>query len=1027
MIKNKEGRAKSTRTAEENLKFLDDAIDALTPDEKEVLDIMLAEMQQSQGGMSPLLDAFGDVEYKHRPVDIETFVKDDYFLGKTCDNLRPKLLDDLKELFESGYYNEIIYTGSIGWGKCLEALTEVYNVRSGRRSLVSEQSDLSVTSMTEGGRELEVRNATCFPSGEKPCVSLTLADGKQVTLSFDHPVYTSRGWVEASKIAATDLVATPRFMPPPEKALEVSDDLVKLVAYLMSDGGCTGPTTFTNETPEILEEFEILVNRLADISQYDKFHRHVVPGVSVVKNANSGNAATLRARGIRHLVKKYGCDSKATDKRVPAEFYGLSDTHVALFLNRFWACDGSVYAKSPKKIEVGLASEGLIDDLVFLLLRLGIRGRKSYKRKSYVYKGEKKWKDSWHIAITGRDQVLMFLDRVGDVFSKEDTCASLRKSYEGAKANTNTDVVPVGIEELKKIRRELGTRGVRLTSKYPCPKGQRLSRCKFERLVREYDYRGKYAWLATSDLAWERVKSLEDVGVKEVWDLTVPGTHNLVANNIVVHNTFTASIAVCRILYELSCMKDPHRSYGIAADSNISIVGLSVSEELATKVVFENIATKIDASPYFKEHFPYDRTKKEMRFPGHIWVAARATTTNAALGLNVVAALIDEGNFMAKSSDPRLEAVDKAEILYNSLKRRLKSRFQELGRLPGAIFIISSKMTSEDFTAKRIEASEKDQDPHVFVRDYALWEVMPDDTYTGENFFVLVGNEQTPSKILDDGEVVKLKADKPEGCVLLEVPVEFRVDFEADLEGCIRDIAGVATVSVSPYIQRREKIDEAVDESRTHPFSEPVLDSSRGGKFMWDQMVRPRLERGSMGMVEQERPILNPDAPRHIHIDAALRNDSLGFSMCHIGGWKDVIRRNEDGDTFVERAPMYVVDVVLQVVPPPGDEIILADVRQLIYNFTDKGYVITKVTMDQYQSADMLQTLAKKGYNVEVLSVDRTTDPYDNIKMAMYEGRMSYYRYPALLKELRELELRFLGNSSSEKTCGFILLHQKVK
>jgi hypothetical protein len=595
MIKTKEGRSMSTRTPEEDLKFLEDAIEGLNPDERECLDIMLAEMQQSQGGMSDLLDAFGDVEYKHRPVDMETFVKDDYFLGKTCDNLRPRLMDDLKEMFESGYYNEVIYTGSIGWGK-----------------------------------------------------------------------------------------------------------------------------------------------------------------------------------------------------------------------------------------------------------------------------------------------------------------------------------------------------------------------------------------------------------------------------------TFTASIAVCRIIYELSCMKDPHRAYGIAADSNISIVGLSVSEEIATKVVFENIATKIDASPYFKEHFPYERTKKEMRFPGHIWVAARATTTNAALGLNVVAALIDEGNFLAKGSDPRFEAVDKAEILYNGLKRRLKSRFQELGRLPGAIFIISSKMTSEDFTAKRIEASTND--PHVFVRDYALWEVMPEDTYCGDNFFVLVGNEQTPSKILSDDEVEKFKNHKPEGCVLIEAPVEFRVDFDADLEGAIRDIAGIATVSVSPYIQRREKIDEAIDLTRSHPFSELVYDSSKGGRFLWDQMVRPRLERGDVGgMLERDRPILNPNAPRHIHIDAALRNDSLGFSMTHIGGWKDVSRRNEDGDVFTERAPVYVADLLLQVVPPPGDEIILADVRQLIYNLSDRGYVITKVTMDQFQSADMLQTMAKKGYNAELLSVDRTTDAYDNLKTALYEGRMNYYEYPPLLKELRELELRFLGNSSAHR------------
>ena len=162
-------------------------------------------------------------------------------------------------------------------------------------------------------------------------------------------------------------------------------------------------------------------------------------------------------------------------------------------------------------------------------------------------------------------------------------------------------------------------------------------------------------------------------------------------------------------------------------------------------------------------------------------------------------------------------------------------------------------------------------------------------------------------------------------------------------------------------------------------------------------------------MVERSRPIINPDATRHIHIDPALRNDSLGFCMAHVGGWKNVERKTEDRKIYTERAPIYVVDVVLRVVPPPGDEIILGDVRRLIYELSEHGYVITSVTMDQYQSADSLQKLSKKGYNTSVVSVDRTADPYDNMKMALYEDRVRYYAYPILQKELRELELRFVG------------------
>jgi replicative DNA helicase len=43
--------------------------------------------------------------------------------------------------------------------------------------------------------------------------------------------------------------------------------------------------------------------------------------------------------------------------------------------------------------------------------------------------------------------------------------------------------------------------------------------------------------LATSDLWWDEVASIEDAGEAETYDLTVPGDHNFVADDIVVHNS----------------------------------------------------------------------------------------------------------------------------------------------------------------------------------------------------------------------------------------------------------------------------------------------------------------------------------------------------------------------------------------------------------------------------------------------------------------------------------------------------------
>lgn len=473
--------------------------------------------------------------------------------------------------------------------------------------------------------------------------------------------------------------------------------------------------------------------------------------------------------------------------------------------------------------------------------------------------------------------------------------------------------------------------------------------------------------------------------------------------------TFFASIGVCRVLYEISCLQDPFATFGLARDTNLSVICLSVNEALAVKVAFENIATKIKASPYFSEHFSFKPTKKELRFPNNIWVAARATTDTSALGLNAVSALLDETNFMptkGKQSE-RMGYVDHAEVIYNSIQRRMKSRLLKKGKLPGMLFIVSSKKTNDDFTARRIRASK--EDATVFVRDYALWDVKREN-YSDETFTVIVGSDQTPSRILEPIEVASVKAKPPENALVIDVPEDFRPDFESDLEGAIRDLAGCATVAISPFIHRREKILEAVQQdiklygTNRHPFSVMTYDPSKGGSFVWEKMIKDVEERQLMGPVATlRRPIINPQAPRHIHIDPALRNDALGFCMAHISKWVDVIRRSERGQ-YMERAPVYVVDLILQVTPPAGDEIILGDIRRLIYELHAHGYMITNVSLDSFQSRDTLQQLQQKGFNAEMVSVDTSLEPYDTLKTALYENRLFVYDYPVLTKELQQLE-----------------------
>jgi len=1001
------GRSWSTRTLEELEQFCKDDYAHLTLEEREVFKLMLDELEAEAAGTpvamphGRLMDVLGSADWKTTPVDIETFVKDPYFLGESCANMYPKLLEEMINLFKGEYY-EAFLCGGIGWGKCITFDTYLTNLATGERRRIGELvGQTPLVPSFDGKNIVAARASKIWKSGRKQCAKLVLASGQWLEASLDHPVLVASGEYEPlGSLQPGQLVARARSVPAPLQPLDISDAEVLALAYLIADGCLThAGHRYCKGDPRLVEDFKAQVAQVPEFREFG------------VQRFDRG-AWYVSFLGLNPWMQRWGINCQSKEKRVPARLFGLNDRQLALFLNRLFT-DGSVYVnQAPRKIELALASEGLIDDVQELLHRFGICARKSYAPKRSVKGGEQH--DAWRLQIADAPSILTFLAAVGPIFGKEPECAQLRACVEKIQSNTNWDVVPIGREELKDIRRETGPHNKAWWQKHgSVAQGSCMSREKFQRLCEAVNYTGQYRWYADADLVWERVASVTPTGMQDVYDLTVPGTHNAVANGIVIHNTFFASTGLCRVLYELSCMKNPQKSFGLTADSTIAVTCMSVSEALAIRVAFDNIAAKIKLSPYFNKSFSFRATKKELRFPSAIWVAARAATDSGALGLNTFAAFIDEANFYGKyyeqGSGSKAPPTDMAERVYDIIRRRIKSRFDRGGKLPGILFVASSKTTQDSFTERKIR--EYADDPHVFVMDHSNWAVKPEVFYDSQRFWVLVGNEAVPSRVLHAGEEKELQQELPENTILIDVPEDFRADFESDIEGSIRDLAGLSTVAINPFIQRREKIREAIDPKREHPFTTVLLDASKGGKFRWDQMVASRVERVGPG-VDQAimRPVLNPMAFRYVHLDLSLRGDATGFCMAHIGGWKDVLRRGLNGQQFVERAPIFVVDLMLKIVPPAGGEIILADVRHLVYDLTAHGYSIRRITLDSWQSADSIQQFKSQGYQSELLSVDVTADPYDALKTALYEGRVNMYDYEPVIDQLEKLQEDRRGN-----------------
>lgn len=138
--------------------------------------------------------------------------------------------------------------------------------------------------------------------------------------------------------------------------------------------------------------------------------------------------------------------------------------------------------------------------------------------------------------------------------------------------------------------------------------------------------------------------------------------------------------------------------------------------------------------------------------------------------------------------------------------RRRKSRFLKHGNLPGILCLVGSKRYPGQFTDQRVEAAKSD--PTIFVYDQRSWDVLPPDRFSGVWFSVFIGNDHQQPRILGAGE------KGPEELVM-QVPVEYREDFERDIHEALREIGGVSTLAAYPYLTNREAVAKCFGKHRS--------------------------------------------------------------------------------------------------------------------------------------------------------------------------------------------------------------------
>ena len=192
---------------------------------------------------------------------------------------------------------------------------------------------------------------------------------------------------------------------------------------------------------------------------------------------------------------------------------------IALFIHSLWAIDGRISVNETVDggtISLHARSRQLVDDIGMLLLRFGISTRVSSDRTG------------WTLEVAGVDDQRRFLQEVAVHGPLSPAAEQLLTMVRGRRDRASTSAprlrpTTVGDQPASwSIDRAEGL-----------VEDEQLDLVRVAELLDSLELDLE----AANDVLWEEIVSVEPDGVKEVFDATVAGGHNFVANGIAAHNS----------------------------------------------------------------------------------------------------------------------------------------------------------------------------------------------------------------------------------------------------------------------------------------------------------------------------------------------------------------------------------------------------------------------------------------------------------------------------------------------------------
>lgn len=445
------------------------------------------------------------------------------------------------------------------------------------------------------------------------------------------------------------------------------------------------------------------------------------------------------------------------------------------------------------------------------------------------------------------------------------------------------------------------------------------------------------------------------------------------------------------IMYRVMCLKDPIQYYSLKATDKIGFAFMNITKDLSEEIAVDKFQKTIQMSPWFMSRGTTRQRNNQVYWdpPSPINVIIGSQSSDV-IGQALLFSFFDEISFIKNLDIDKQK--QKALDMIDTAIGGMKTRFIKDGKNPTLLILASSKRSEKSFLEEHMKKKVQNEGENVLIVDEPVWNVKPKGTYSEKTFRVALGNKYLQSQIIPDNDTNDWE-DK--GFKVINVPVDFKPDFQDDIDRALCDFAGISSSEINKYISGTALAD-CISDDIQNPFTREILEIGNGPDD--HQQYYDSFDLNKIPKELKYKPLF-------IHMDMSISGDMTGIAGVWIKGKKTSIDElNQSKDLY------YQLAFSVSIKAPKGRQISFEKNRNFIYWLKEQGFAIKGISTDTFQSYDTGQALTAKGYNYEIISVDRVDSnshinkPYQYFKSTIYEKRFKMYRCKTLQDEIIDLE-----------------------